>query len=545
MNIEDLDIRELLDAAPQGGVHLFAGQRVLLMDAVALGLLRRELIDLLGLHGARGVMTRFGYAHGWRVAESLRDHFPWDDERQWRIAGGRLHTLQGMVRMEAVPPREGDPSPPFAESIWHDSYEAEQHLLLVGRSEEPVCWSLTGFASGYLSYCNQRPIICVETRCQGKGDPVCHLVGRPKEEWGAALGPEAAFYEKRCVGGELERLTQSLRDLERKVRRRRRELRRVDPGERDAGGLVVRSEAMRKVIELAHRVAKVDSSVLITGESGVGKERLAQLIHERSAREAGPMLAINCGAVTDTLLESELFGHARGAFTGATSDRPGLFEAAAGGTLFLDEIGEISPAMQVKLLRVLQEREVRRVGENRSRKVDVRVLAATNRNLKEEVAAGRFRQDLFYRLRVIEIEIPPLRARKDDILPLARTFLVDASRAAGRRLDSFTSEAADLMLRYTWPGNVRELQNAVERAVVMADGGRIAAADLPEEVRGGFSFHAGFSVGRTLEDVEREVILATLGRNDGNRAQTARDLGIGLATLYRRLQKWGEAEAEA
>ena len=188
---------------------------------------------------------------------------------------------------------------------------------------------------------------------------------------------------------------------------------------------------MQRVLDLARRVAKVDSTVLITGESGVGKERVARLIHDESARTAGPFVAINCGAVPETLLESELFGHARGAFTGATQDRPGLFEAANSGTLLLDEIGEVPPAMQVKLLRVLQEREVRRVGENKGRAVNVRVVAATNRDLAEEIRAARFRQDLYYRLRVVELRVPPLRERRDDILPLARTFLAASAERDG------------------------------------------------------------------------------------------------------------------
>ena len=539
MRIDDLDIRELFQAEPRGGIHRFAGQRALILDAVALGLLRRELIGLLGLHGAHGVLSRFGFAHGWLIAENLKDRFPWDDAHEWRIAGARLHTLQGMVRTEAVPSR-GGADQPFAESLWHDSYEAEQHLLHHGVADEPVCWTLAGFASGYLSYCNGKKILCIETRCRGKGDANCHVVGRPLEEWGALGAEYDAWYGTPCLEGALEQTARTLQEVERKLRTRRRELERADVGDELAVGLIARSAAMRRVVDLANRVARVDSSVLITGESGVGKERIAQIVHERSAREAGPFVPINCGAVTDTLLESELFGHVRGAFTGAGSDRPGLFEAASGGTIFLDEIGEISAAMQVKLLRVLQEREVRRVGDNRSRKIDVRVVAATNRTLAEEVAAGRFRQDLFYRLRVIEIEIPPLRARKDDILPLARAFLLDFGRAAGRNIDGYTPAAADLLLRHGWPGNVRELQNAVERAVVMAEGARVDVADLPGEVRGEGTV-LGFSApGRTLDEIEREAILATLRANGGNRAQTARDLGIGLATLYRRLQKWSE-----
>jgi transcriptional regulator with PAS, ATPase and Fis domain len=295
---------------------------------------------------------------------------------------------------------------------------------------------------------------------------------------------------------------------------------------------------MQKILDLARRVAKVDSTVLITGESGVGKERIARLIHEESPRVGGPFVAINCGAVPESLLESELFGHAKGAFTGASHDRPGIFEAAGGGTLLLDEIGEVPPSMQVKLLRALQEREVRRVGENRSRRIDVRVLAATNRDLMAEVDGARFRQDLYYRLRVVEIRVPPLRERREDILPLARTFLKLAAERIARRITGLTPEAANLLVRHAWPGNVRELENALERAVVLAAGSQVDARDLPDEL--GLAVPATHAPGdaRSLEDVEREYILAVLRANDDNKVRTAEQLRIGTATLYRKLKRY-------
>jgi DNA-binding NtrC family response regulator len=289
----------------------------------------------------------------------------------------------------------------------------------------------------------------------------------------------------------------------------------------------------------------VDSTVLITGESGVGKERVARLIHDESARSAGPFVAINCGAVPETLLESELFGHVRGAFTGATQDRPGLFEAAHGGTLLLDEIGEVPPAMQVKLLRVLQDREVRRVGENRSRPVNVRILAATNRDLAAEINAARFRQDLYYRLRVVEIRVPPLRERRDDVLPLARLFLQAAAERTGRRPSGFTPDAAQQLLRYAWPGNVRELENAIERATVLATTARIGVEDLPAEVGRAVADRVVPGETRTLAEVERDYILAVLRAEGGNRKKAAAALGIGEATLYRKLKDYEDAAAHS
>jgi transcriptional regulator with PAS, ATPase and Fis domain len=297
---------------------------------------------------------------------------------------------------------------------------------------------------------------------------------------------------------------------------------------------------MRELVDLARRVAKVDSTTLITGESGSGKERIARLVHEESTRRAGPFIAVNCGAITETLLEAELFGHARGAFTGAMQDRPGLFEAANGGTLLLDEVGEVSPAMQVKLLRALQEHEVRRVGETRNRKVNVRILAATNRDLAHGVAGGAFRQDLYYRLKVVELHVPALRDRKGDLLPLAHLLLANVALRMKRKISGLSPAAVDQLVRYAWPGNVRELGNAMERAVALARGERVEVDDLPEDIRRTFpKLAVARGAVRPLEDVEKDYILAALELNGGNQTHTAEQLRIGTATLYRRLKSYG------
>jgi two-component system, NtrC family, response regulator HydG len=544
MRATDLDLRELLHFEPKGGILRFGGQRALLLDAVALGLLRKELIETLGREGARTVLTRFGYAHGWRTAESVKGEFPWDDAAEWKRAGGRLHALQGLV-IAVTPAQSEAPGPaPFAEAHWQDSYEAEQHLLHLGRCEHEVCWTLAGFASGYLSYCNGREIYCLEDRCRGKGDAVCHIVGRDKAEWGAQLTPHLPYYRMAGLGTTLQTVTEELKRVERRLRARKRELGDAAAGI-DPSGIVASSGAMQRVLELARRVAKVDSTVLVTGESGVGKERVARLIHDESPRIAGPFVALNCGAVPESLLESELFGHLRGAFTGAAQDRPGLFEAANGGTIFLDEIGEVPPAMQVKLLRVLQEGEVRRVGDAKTRRVDVRVIAATNRDLLAEVHAARFRQDLYYRLRVIELRVPALRERREDILPLARVFLSAMAQRAGSGVTGISTQAACQLARYAWPGNVRELENAIERAVVFAGGSAVELDDLPEEI--GMALPAASAPGevRPLAEIERDYILAVLRANAGNKVKAAAQLQIGTATLYRKLRHYEAAAVAA
>ena len=541
LRVDDLDHKELLELDPEGGVIHFAGQRALLLDAVAMGLLRKYLVENFGIHAARTVLTQFGFAHGYRMAEAMKSEFKWETEEDWRRAGTRIHTLQGLFRVESG--SEGPLSKGGVMLV--ASYEAEQHLLHSGRSDVAVCWTISGLTSGYISRSSGKEIYVLEDRCMGKGDAACHLIGRTRDEWGDERAEELRYFDptrlKECLDVSLQRVTETLKTAERKLREHRRVLVRVARDVDEPLGIVAQSSTMRKVVDLARRVAKVDSTVLITGESGSGKERIARLVHDESTRAAGPFIAVNCGAIAETLLESELFGHTRGAFTGATQDRPGLFEAANGGTLLLDEVGEVSPGMQVKLLRTLQEREVRRVGENKNRKVDVRVLAATNRDLPAEVHAARFRQDLYYRIRVVELRVPPLRERRDDILALARTFLADAAERMRRKITSITPAAANQLVRYGWPGNVRELENAVERAVVLAKGTRIYVEDLPEEV--GLAVPSAYAPGdvRPLDDVEREYILAVVKANQGNKAAAADQLKIGIATLYRKLKQYESA----
>ena len=538
MRAIDLDHKELLQLDPEAGVIHFAGQRALLLDAVAMGLLRKYLVENFGLIAARAVLTQFGFAHGWRMADAMHAEFAWDTEADWREAGTRIHALEGLFRVESggnVLAKTG--------VMIVGSYEAEQHLLHFGRMDDAVCWTITGLTSGYISRSGGKEIYVLEDRCVAKGDAACRLLGRTREEWGEERADELRFYEPQrlveCLDVSLHRVTDTLKAAERKLRERRRALIRVAPEIDEPFGIVAKSPAMRKVVELARRVAQVDSTVLITGESGAGKERIARLVHDESTRAAGPFIAVNCGAITETLLESELFGHARGAFTGATNHRPGLFEAAHGGTLLLDEVGEVSPGMQIKLLRALQEREIRRVGENTNRSVDVRIVAATNRDLALGVAGGNFRQDLYYRLKVVELRVPALRERKDDILPLARVLLAEAALRMKRKITGLAPAAADQLVRYEWPGNVRELENAMERAVALARETRVDLEDLPEEVRCAIpsTLPASGAV-RPLEDIEKDYILAALALNEGNQMRTAEQLQIGTATLYRKLKSY-------
>jgi DNA-binding NtrC family response regulator len=304
------------------------------------------------------------------------------------------------------------------------------------------------------------------------------------------------------------------------------------------------SPEMESVLGLARRVAATDATVLIVGETGTGKEVLARYIHRASGRATGPFVAVNCSALPESLAESELFGHERGAFTGAIGRRAGLFEAASGGTLVLDEVSEIPLALQAKLLRVLQEKEVIRVGTTSATPVDVRVIAVSNRDLRSEVREGRFRQDLFYRLNVVCLRVPPLRERAADIPLLARYFLQRYAAAHGSQATGFTHAGLDWLLSHRWPGNVRELENVVQRAVIMTPEGEIGPEHLTLESTA-VEVSAPAAPGRTIADVERELILSTLGRLNGNRTSTAKALGISVRTIRNRLREYRNLQVGA
>jgi len=337
-------------------------------------------------------------------------------------------------------------------------------------------------------------------------------------------------------------------DLEAQVSALTRELAERAGGQRRVVG---HSKQWRDVLAHAARVAQTETTVLLTGESGTGKEVVARFIHHASRRSHGPFAAINCAALPDQLLESELFGHERGAFTGAVALKPGRIEQASAGVLFLDEVGEMAPAVQAKLLRVLEEREFMRLGSTRLIKADIRVIAATNRDLHSAMQRGEFREDLYYRLGVFEISLPPLRERLDDILELADAFLTEIGESVGRPAAGMARDAKEHLLAYSWPGNVRELRNAIERAVILADGGVIRSEHLPvAQPRPAMSsdtagpvapFPAG---GVNLEAIERSLVVKALTQARHNKTRAAKLLGLTRAQLYSRIEKYGLAETE-
>jgi DNA-binding NtrC family response regulator len=312
------------------------------------------------------------------------------------------------------------------------------------------------------------------------------------------------------------------------------------------GPMIGQSLAMRRVMALIEQVAPSSASVIIVGESGTGKELVARTIHELSPRPNGPYVAINCAAMPETLMESELFGHERGAFTGADRRREGCFELANGGTLLLDEIGEMKPELQAKLLRVLEESKIRRLGGSTEVAVDVRVLAATNRNLDGSIKEGRFREDLYYRLNVFAIELPPLCEHADDIAALVDHFLNELKQPEGKNITGVDAECLEALKSYRWPGNVRQLRNVIERALIVCRGPLITVADLPPDMKRGTGSSSSFELrlGMSLDEVERELIMRTIDFTSGNKSRAAEVLGISLKTLYNRLERYQGKDAQ-
>ncbi len=314
----------------------------------------------------------------------------------------------------------------------------------------------------------------------------------------------------------------------------------------DLKNMIGKSQPMKELVDMVAMIAPSEATVLISGESGTGKELIARSIHFNSGRREAPLVIVNCAALTETLLESELFGHEKGAFTGADKRREGRFMQATNGTIFLDEIGEMSPMMQAKLLRVTQDREIQRVGGDGMIKVDVRIVAATNRDLQKDVSSGKFREDLYYRLNVVTLRVPPLREHLDDIPLLAQHFLDKYGERNRKRIKGFTPVAMDMFLKYDWPGNVREFENAVERAVILLPGDYVSEKELPLTITQSYSqenssiaFRSDITQPQSLEEIEKEAILAALEGTGGNKSETARKLGINRRTLYKKLQKFG------
>jgi DNA-binding NtrC family response regulator/predicted hydrocarbon binding protein len=438
----------------------FGEQRMLLLQLTSLANFRKEQILTLGLERAKGFFMRLGYNIGQRDAELVRRQFPDASPQELFKAGFDLHTLKGSVRVqEKALEIDIEQKHFFAQLKMHDSYEAEMFISELGLNTGPCCWALMGHTSSFASALLGQEIIFKEKECQGCNDSACLFEGRPAKEW-EDYANYRKYFNSTPIIEELYELQDQISVLRDKITE-----------SYTLGNFLGQSEGFKAVCNLAKKASSGKVSVLLLGETGVGKELVAKGIHENSKRSDKPFVAVNCAAIPPELIESELFGVEKGAYTGATQSRAGRFERADNGTIFLDEVIELSPRAQATLLRVLQEQELERVGDTRTRKVDVRVIAATNESLLQAVEEGRFRADLYYRLNVYPINIPPLRERREDIPLLISHFLKKYESFYNLKTLGLSDLAMKTVLNYTWPGNVRELENIIERGLILVDNG--------------------------------------------------------------------------
>ncbi|MFW1678705.1 sigma 54-interacting transcriptional regulator [Pontibacter sp. JAM-7] len=465
--IDQFNLRSRLHFDIEKGQIWLDQNRMMLLHASAFAELRRDLIENYGVERAKGTLLRMGFASGQQDAAMAYKLFGEGDNYEVFRIGPELHGFEGVVQAEVIDADiDWEAGIFFGRAICHESLEAECHLRHFGPSNHAICWALAGYASGYVTGFFKRFIVFKETKCVAKGDDHCLLVGKPADAW------EDQHYINLFRS---EQVQQDLVDIEQELKTLRGK--RSKPPTQ--GNLVGESPGFLQCFDMLSRAAKAPISVLILGETGVGKEVFARWLHDNSDRNAAPFVPINCGAIPAELIEAELFGVSQGAFTGAQQSRPGKFERADGGTLFLDELGELSPAAQVKLLRVLQTGEVERLGDNKIRKVNVRLVAATNVDLNSMIADGRFRSDLYYRLSAYPVEIPPLRERSQDIKLLIQAMLEKYAPLYDKKVKGVTDEAMAELVHYHWPGNVRQLENVIERAILLLpDNGMLGLEQL-------------------------------------------------------------------
>ncbi|MCG7873136.1 MAG: sigma 54-interacting transcriptional regulator [Candidatus Thiodiazotropha lotti] len=447
---------ELNLSLEEGRIYL-SDQRMIMLHIGAMGSLRKELIETLGIERARGLLTRMGYASGVRDAKLARKLMPNASDEELMLMGPKLHMVEGIVKVSPIKIDVDIANGRyFGDLIWEHSYEADVHIEQFGVHTESVCWTQIGYATGYTSEIVGRFILYKEPECCGMGDRHCRNVGKPVEEWEGDVEEDLKYFNPDHIADQLLKLQEEVAHL------------RYSLDEETApGDMVGSAPPFLKTCEMLKKAGESNVTVLLLGETGVGKEMFARALHSISSRAERNFIAINCAAIPESLIESELFGVEKGAYTGAQHSRPGRFERAHGGTLFLDEVGELSPAAQAKLLRVLQEGEFERIGDSRTRKVNVRLVAATNVDLQQAVDAGKFRADLYYRLNIFPILIPSLREREDDIPALVDRFLEKYTALHGKRTPGITERALRALKNYGWPGNIRELENIIERGVII------------------------------------------------------------------------------
>lgn len=536
------DIQDLLDKIVFDSKHgqiWFDENRMLLMHTSMMGYLRKDLHQMLGLERTKHFFIRCGYQAGMRDAEVTSILRPNLNEAEAFMAGPQMHGIRGMVQVDVNELQlSHDLKQFYADFNWLNSFEAEVHLSEFGPSEEPACWMLLGYACGYSSFVMGQTIIYQEIQCVAKGDECCRIIGKPLQEWENS-DELIRFMSPDPVSDEIIALQAELNELKKNI---------YTDAENDYAlfNAIGESAAYRKVCDLLIKAAGSKVAVLLQGETGVGKEAFARGIHENSQRNTSPFVAVNCACIPPDLIESELFGVEKGAFTGATQTRIGKFERADQGTIFLDEVIELSPRAQAALLRMLQEGEFERVGDTKTRKVDVRIVAATNEDLQQAVKDGRFRADLYYRLNIFPVLIPPLRERREDIPLLINHFLSRFENLYDKTLKGLSDKAKNFVMKYEWPGNIRELENLLERATLLTDhqqeiklSSLFPQLDEQEQASSSDYDHveALFTEQFSLEKYEQQIIRTAMQKSGQNISEAARILGISRATLDYRLKK--------
>lgn len=548
MNADPISLFEVLDFRPHESSIYLGMDKMMLLSTSALTRLKRDLIDTAGVSGARKLLLRMAYVQGYQHGLFMTERY---GMKRAVPLGPQFGKLEGFAA-PTILARVFDPGNPsfHMESTCTNSVEAEEYSRAFGTSNFPVCWFITGFASGYHSAVCSKPIYFEEQMCKAQGHACCHILGNDAGSRDHSIAAEdfsdiRAEIDQRFRDSSMRRLrlnhTSQLPVVGLNLSGDGGEGCEVRNGTIICEGerFIIGYRLMAAAVREALQVAPLPTTVLICGESGTGKEFIAQLIHKNSGRANSPFVSLNCAAVTESLLESELFGHVRGSFTGAIRDKVGLLELAKDGTLFLDEVGDMPISTQAKLLRALELRQIRKVGGESDIKIRARIVAATNVNLPLAIEAGRFRRDLYFRLAGFVIQLAPLRERCEDIPTLAYEFLKRATATCGKPIASISPEAMGRLLHYSWPGNVRELKHAIERAVIVSGGGELQADDLPLDMAARHSDHIPDSLlGFDLKQHERHLILQSLVEARGNRSVAARALNIDPATLWRKIRQY-------
>lgn len=565
-----VDLSSRIRFAPDEGRIWLDERRMFLMHNRAFGELRREIIDQFGKKAARKVLTRMGYASGTSDAELAAKVRSNQAAYDAFSVGPQMHALLGIVKVECLEfELDYEKGKFYSEYLWHDSIEDDSNIQHFGVGADAACWMQIGYACGYSSAFLGRPILFREVECRSTGSKNCRIIGKPVDDWS---DPEDDLqylhsrYDLTTTDTKPKRGKFPIIGTQQKSVEASNEG--DDEIEKKRWDMVGASPGFRIACHMLDKVSGTDATVIFLGESGVGKEVFANNLHRLGKRKNKPFIAVNCAAIPEELVESELFGVEKGAFTGAGSSREGRFERANGGTLFLDEVGTLSKAAQGKLLRALQEGEIERVGDSRVRKVDVRIIAATNVDLKQAIKDGDFREDLFFRLNVFPIHIPPLRERRADIPLLLNHFLKRYNKRYDKAVSGFSERALYALFTYEWPGNIREMENMVERGVILADpdtaldiahlftsGEKIPTSLFSLGQSGGLDkVHMGVQANQdqtdpetaiqsllnsdiNFDEIEGRLLKTALNEAGGNLSAAARKIGLTRPQLAYRLEK--------